>query len=237
MEPTIGAGDRWIKAAHDRAMEGSTAAAKGGCLAAIGVGIVSASGAMMRGLWHGLTGKVNDQEIANTESAHALDLIGRGVLGLIDSNSLKTQEDHKNLGTMEALASEILGLQRDPKVPEEAKTDLAGWLRSANMIVTKGHPQEADKELKALQHAVKELKTAPEETDVKAIHAAWQNDRRTVRKENTDELAGMAKGLINRSYAAASTQGMRGRVTLGDQNPNVPRPGSPPSPPSPPKPA
>ncbi len=225
-----GAGDRWMQAAHDSAMKGSTAAAKGGCLAAIGAGILSAGGAAVRGFWHGITGQVNAQAAAGTESAHALEIVARGVSGLFDAESLKTREDRRNLGAMENLANEIFGLYRNPAVPSEAKVKLDGWLRSAHMIVQKGRPQDADKELKALQAAVRELKIKPATTDLQAIHTEWQaGNRRRLRKEDSGALAEVARALIGgHPLATSKAQSMRGRAKVGDQSPNMPRPGSPP---------
>ena len=237
MDPTgkhsTGMGDSWIEAARDHAMEGKKAVSKGDCLAAIGLGLVDAGGAMVKKLVGGLMGKVSGQ--VHEESARALDVVAKAVLGLFDSDSLKTQEDRKNLGTMESLAKEILGLQRDPNVPLEAKAKLDNWLRTANVIVQKGRPHDADKELSALQAAVRRIQLKPE-TDLRDIQAEWQNaNKRKVRKESNDELEIMARALISRSFSTGSAApiGIRGRATIGDQNPNVPRPGNPPRPPKP----
>ena len=245
MDPTrkesVGLGDRWIQAAHSNAMEGSTTAAKGDCLAALGAGILSAGGAMVRGLWHGLTGKVQERDMAHQESSQALDLVGKAVLGLLDAESLKTPEDHQNLSSMEALAPEIRTILSNSKVPDDTKTILGSWYRNAQTIVKKGLATDAAAEIKTLGAVVSQVMQGGKSLDIKAIRGDWLDKSKRQRIKATvveDDLNNMAQALMSRHpLVASSPEGeMRGRVTVGDQNPNVPRPGNPPRPPSPPKP-
>lgn len=204
-------------------------------------GILSAGGAAVRRLWHSLTGKVHDREVANRDSEKALDVMGRAVLGLLDSESLKTPEDQQNLTSMEALAPEIRNILSNNKVPEDTKKTLDSWYRNAQTIVKKGRAGDAAAEIQTLLKVVTQLVKGDSKIplDIKSIRGEWLDSSRRIRAKrvNEDELAGMAKSLISRHplVASSSEMGMRGRVTLGDQNPSVPRPGNPPKP-MPPKP-
>jgi len=237
---STGADHAWIQAARENAMEGSTVAAKGDCLAAMGAGIISASGAMVRGVWHSLMGKVREKQVANEDTNRALEVLGRAILGLLDADSLKTAQDHKNISVMEALAPEIKAVLGNQSMSEDTKKTLDSWYRTAQTIVKKGSAKDAATVLQKLQNTVNLLKSGNTEAlDVKDVQRQWQEEAATKRMKvkpmSDPELDSIAKALISRHPLVVSSPeaGMHGRAVIVGQNPNVPRPGNPLNPPKP----